>query len=65
MPDFKCGNSIIEFDCEYWHDGNLDIQRDIILESKGYKILRVDDVFYKMDEKYIVKKCKEFVNENA
>ena len=65
MPDFKCGNSIIEFDCEYWHDENLDCQRDIILESKGYKILRIDNIEYKTDINNIVKKCKDFINENA
>jgi len=65
MPDFKCGNSIIEFDCEYWHDENLDNQRDVILKNKGYKILRVSDTHYEIDKKYIVKKCKEFINENA
>jgi len=65
MPDFKCGNSIIEFDCEYWHDKNLDVKRDIILESKGYKILRINDNEYKNDMVGVIKKCKEFVNENA
>jgi|15BtaG_2_1085339.scaffolds.fasta_scaffold20023_2 hypothetical protein len=65
MPDFKCGNSIIEFDCEYWHDENLDGQRDIILESKGYKILRINDIEYKTDTNNVIKKCKEFINENA
>lgn len=65
MPDFKCGTAIIEFDCKYWHDENLDSQRDIILENKGYKILRVNDIEYENDIEIIVKKCKEFINENA
>ena len=40
-PDFIIGNVIIEIDGEYWHDEQLDKERDSILSGLGYTIYRI------------------------
>lgn len=63
--DFKCGQKIIEFDCDYWHDEDNDRMRDEFLESKGYDILRVKYEDYIKDNKMILNKCMEFIYEKS
>jgi len=65
--DFKCKNVIIEYDCDYYHDEDLDRQRDALLITKGYKILRINhNEFIKYKNRDgIINKCKQFINENA
>lgn len=63
--DFKCGNAIIEYDGEYWHNEELDRQRDKLLISKGYRILRIPGKRYNTDPELVINQCKEFIYENA
>lgn len=64
--DFKCGNKIIEFDGDYWHSSkqqkSIDKIRDNFLSSKGYKILRIKESEFKIEESKIIKKCIKFIN---
>lgn len=64
-PDFKCGKCVIEYDGEHWHNEELDVQRDTLLESKGYNILRITDKEYQQNEKECITKCIEFINERS
>ena len=63
--DFKQGNKVIEFDGDYWHKltNEYDSIRDVILESRGFDILRIKECDYRKDKQQIVKKCVEFLNE--
>jgi hypothetical protein len=65
MPDFKCRKCVIEYDGEYWHNEELDAQRDTLLKSKGYNILRITDKEYQQNEKECITKCIEFINERS
>lgn len=68
-PDFKCGNSIIEFDGTYWHSSSEakinDKLRDDILTSKGYKILRISESSYRNNKQKAADRCIKFINETA
>ncbi len=60
--DFKLGNKIIEFDGDYWHDEKEDIKRDLILERKGFSVLRIKESEYKNNKQKEVEKCLKFLN---
>jgi very-short-patch-repair endonuclease len=67
MVDFKCGNRIIEFDGDYWHDNTkqkiIDKKRDEYLKSKGYNIMRIWESEYLKNKNKIINKCLKFINE--
>jgi len=63
--DFKVGNKIIEFDCDYWHNPTADKERDDFLLSKSYKILRVNYDDFIKDEMAVVKKCIDFITDET
>lgn len=65
--DFSISNQIvIEFDGNYWHKytKDIDIKKNIILQSKGYKIFRVEEKDYIKNKEIVIKKCIEFIEEN-
>lgn len=68
-PDFKCGECIIEYDGTYWHSqsGSVesDILRDRLLESKGYRILRIKEADYILNKQETINKCVKFLNETT
>lgn len=41
FPDFIIGDIIIEIDGAQWHDAEKDMQRDAVLESHGYSVVRI------------------------
>lgn len=59
--DFKLGNLIIEFDCEYWHDVEKDKLRDNFLTNHGYSVLRVRYKEYVKNKTEIVDKCIKYL----
>lgn len=61
--DFKLGNKIIEFDCDYWHDADKDKIRDEFLMSKGYDVLRVNYTDYKKNKTELISKCIGYLYE--
>lgn len=67
--DFKCKNVIIEFDGTYWHSFpsiiDRDNRRNLFLESRGYKILRIPENDYIENKQKTVEKCINFINENC
>lgn len=66
--DFKCGNCIIEFDGSYWHKWESvkknDRERDKFLINSGYKVLRIDENFYRKNKQIVIDDCLNFINEN-
>lgn len=67
-PDFihMPSKKIVEFDGIYWHSipEKRDTERDDILKSMGYKVLRVPETYNKMLwNKYIIQ-AAEFIKEN-
>lgn len=65
--DFKCLNSIIQFDGDYWHRNSKqnDEIRDSFLQSKKYTVLRIKQSQYKRDKNQIINKCVGFINERS
>lgn len=65
--DFKYKNKIIEFDGNYWHSKEKQIQQDIIrdefLISEGYEILRVKESDYIHNKESIILKCMKFLKD--
>lgn len=68
IVDFKCGNSIIEFDGDYWHSSEKQKEKDALkttlLEKKGYKILRIRDSFYEKNKIESIALCIKHITEN-
>jgi len=64
-PDFKCQNLIIEYDGKYWHDPEKDLERDNVSRQMGFIVLRIDHQEYKQNIAATVKKCLNFIYENA
>lgn len=68
LVDFKCGNAIIEFDGDYWHSFPETIRRDklkqTILESRGYKLIRVTETDFHANEQQVIDNCVKFINDN-
>ena len=66
LIDFKCGDKIIEFDGDYWHNKPKQIEkdklRDDFLINKGYKILRIKESEYLLNKELTVIKCIKFLN---
>jgi very-short-patch-repair endonuclease len=66
LVDFKLYNKIIEFDGDYWHSNELQInkdnKRDNFLTSKGYSILRIKESEYKINKEGVINKCLNFLN---
>jgi very-short-patch-repair endonuclease len=57
FPDFVIGNLIIEIDGKQWHkDKEKDTQRDLILNSHGYTVIRIST------DENIESKLEEIVN---
>ena len=59
---------IIEFDGDYWHSesrGNIqrDTERQTILESEGFELLRIKEREYKMDKQGTIDKCLNFLTQ--
>ena len=42
FADFCIGSIVIEIDGSYWHDPEYDAKRDKIIESYGYKVIRIN-----------------------
>lgn len=67
--DFKCGEVIIQFDGQYWHKDRKedDKMKTMLLQQKGYKVLRISDNDYKNQSEKIqvFNRCMEFINENT
>lgn len=66
--DFSIGKQInIEFDGTYFHKNSkiIDDKRQKIIESKGYKVLRIMEEEYKKDKIAILRKCLKFINKNS
>lgn len=63
--DFKLGNKIIEFDGDYWHSKQEQIEKDKIrdeyLTNKGYLLKRIKETDYKNNKDQIIKECIEFL----
>lgn len=53
FPDFIVGKVIVEVDGERWHDAEKDKQRDAVLESYGYSVIRIkatDNIESRLEE---------------
>lgn len=64
--DFCIGKSFcIEFDGKYWHkeSEDKDLRKDIIIESKGYKIIRIKEEEYLKNKEEITNKCLNTLRE--
>ena len=62
--DFVIDDRIIEFDGTYWHkDNNKDAIKDIFLQHRGYKILRIDEKTYRTNPNETLQKCLTFLNQ--
>ena len=60
--DFKYRNKIIEFDGLYWHKNKEnDTLRDGILNTRGFKILRISDIDYNNDPQTTINRCINFI----
>lgn len=63
--DFMCGDKVIEFDGDYWHDNEKrkekDRLRDEYLISNGYQVLRIKESEYKKDKEKIINECLLFL----
>jgi hypothetical protein len=63
--DFKMGNKIIEFDGDYWHSKQEQMEKDKIREEyltgKGYFIKRVKESEYRANKEYIINECLNFL----
>lgn len=59
--DFKLNNKIIEYDCDYWHNKELDEKRDVLLIEKNYSILRINHNDYIINKNKILNQCLEFL----
>lgn len=58
-------NSIIEFDGDYWHTEERDIERDKSLNDVGYtRILHIKECDYRENKDLIIKKCIDFLLNN-
>jgi len=70
LVDFKCGNVIIEYNSENFHDYSkeeiklYDERKISFLESKGYKVLTVWNAQYKKNKVEVLKTCLRFIQEN-
>jgi hypothetical protein len=64
--DFKCGDKVIEFDGDYWHQNEKQQEKDKLkdkhLISNGYQVLRVKESDYKKNKEKIVNECLLFLN---
>jgi hypothetical protein len=67
--DFIYKNKIIEFDGDYWHGKNGNIQRetkrDKYLMNKNYKILHIKECDYNKNKEKEIKKCLRFLNDQS
>lgn len=61
--DFIYGNKIIEYDGEYWHDEEVDKQRDKFLNDRGFQVLRISHLKAKKNIDHQIEKCVRFLNE--
>lgn len=63
--DFKKNDKIIEFNGSYWHkdSSDYDMKRKSILESRGFKVLFIDEMEYYNNKDHTELKCLEFINE--
>jgi hypothetical protein len=63
--DFKLGDKIIEFDGDYWHSKQEQIEKDKIrdefLTEKDYIIKRVKECDYRTNKTLIINECIEFL----
>jgi hypothetical protein len=63
--DFRMDDKIIEFDGDFWHSSekqiDIDKKRDYFLISKGYKIKRVKEKEYRKDKNKIINECIKFL----
>lgn len=61
---FSLNNKIIEFDGTYWHSFEnqkiKDKMRDDYLISKGFSLLIIDELVYKLNEQEVLNKCVTF-----
>ncbi len=68
FPDFfvKDKRKIIEFDGDYWHGGvgnkTKDNEREQMLVSLGYKVLRIKQADWSANPNVVILKCMEFIN---
>jgi hypothetical protein len=57
---------IIEFDGDYWHSGQnavqKDFERDTILTSEGWRVIRIRESDYLLDKEETIMKCIAFLN---
>lgn len=60
---------IIEFDGDYWHSSQeaeqKDFERDTILTSDGWKILRIRESDYLLDKEETIMDCIAFLNKDV
>lgn len=63
--DFALYDKIIEFDGTYWHrkEPERDIIKNIFLNYKGYKVLRISEKTYRDDPKKVLEECINFLNQ--
>lgn len=64
LLDFCYEDKNIEYDGEYWHtEPEKEHERDLYLESNGYKVMRVKHSEYHNDPHETVKKCISFLEQ--
>lgn len=65
--DFCVSNQIvIEFDGDFWHEKTKeqDRKKTLIMENKGYKVLRVKECDFKENRELTVNRCLDFIRDN-
>lgn len=68
IPDIRIKNIIIEFDGSYWHSRPeikiRDLKKDLIYAKYNFKVIRIDENAYKLNEEEVLNNTINFINEN-